>query len=498
MTLLHSLPRVPCRAISRQIFLYPRPPPGSSIQITIRPLHSPHPHHASSPLRLPPSLRGRHPITFFTHRFASSSPQPPNPGPGATPPPVGQPPRRLFGPKGRITTFLLVLAVFSALYEIDHHLLWRPLNPTTFVPFTITSREQVSPTAFILTVTPSDCLPWTGVLYPLNILSPFYAPDRAARWGHVLLRDIWRTGATWSVEVKQPQLQVAREYTPLPPTVASEEAESPTRALMFELYYVPKDPPRLRFLIRRMEGGEVSNYLSGLEVGDEIELRGPHYGFDVPRRLGDGDRVIFLAGGTGIAPALQVARAVLRGWEGLTDGPKVDILWANRHRADCVGCPEVRNPNGQLDGSGGPVLDQLAEIQKKYPGRVTVRCTVDEERSFVQMATLAGLVTSGPRRIEDGQDSDDCSLHSQEAAAWRPAMDIDSEKKKKDAVVDYCCCGGGKNLLFVSGPDGFIEYFAGAKRWANGMELQGPVGGILGRLKARFPEAMNDWLVLKL
>ena len=77
-------------------------------------------------------------------------------------------------------------------------------------------------------------------------------------------------------------------------------------------------------------------------------------------------------------------------------------------------------------------------------------------------------------------------------------MDIDAEKKKKDALVDHCSCGSGKNLLFVSGPDGFIEYFAGAKRWANGMELQGPVGGILGRLKAQFPESMNDWLVLKL
>lgn len=378
-------------------------------------------------------------------------------------------------------------------FGIDY-LLWRPLNTTTFVPFTIVSREQISPTAFVLTVQPSKSMPWTGLLRIFNLL-PIVGRDLARGLDDELFDDIWKRGATWSVEVKQPQLQVARDYTPLPPVV-----DRLTRRREMKKGQAWSNP-ELKFLIRRMDGGEVSNYLAGLKVGDEVELRGPHYGFDVGRRLGDMDRVVFLAGGTGIAPALQVVKAVLQGerreGQELKEGPRVDVLWANRQRADCVGCPEVRDALGELEGNGGPVLDQLAELQRRYPERLTVKCTVDEERSFVQMETLAGLVMSGVRGTEGGQETQDCWLHSQEAVTWRPAADVDA-KKKPAKEVDHCGCGSGKNLLFVSGPDGFIDHFAGAKRWANGMELQGPVGGILGKMKAKYPDAMNDWLVLKL
>ncbi len=50
----------------------------------------------------------------------------------------------------------------------------------------------------------------------------------------------------------------------------------------------------------------------------------------------------------------------------------------------------------------------------------------------------------------------------------------------------------------VSGPDGFISTFAGPKRWADGKELQGSVGGVLGHLIAGNPGFWRDWLVLKL
>jgi hypothetical protein len=280
-------------------------------------------------------------------------------------------------------------------------------------------------------------------------------------------------------------LQVAREYTPLP-EVAGVDPEN----------WKTEGKAELRFLIRKMEGGEVSNYLSSLNVGDAVELRGPHYGFDVRKRLGGAERVVFLAGGTGIAPALQVVKAVLEG-ERLEKGPRVDILWANRQRADCRACPGLGSRTGELEaGTGGPVLEQLAEMQRRYPGRVSVRCTVDEERSFVEMGALAGLVASAAGKGGDGEEVKDCWLHSQEAVAWRPAADVDSENTVLD--LGECRCWNGKNLLFVSGPDGFVEHFAGPKRWANGMELQGPVGGVLGKIRARYPDVMKDWLVLKL
>lgn len=383
-------------------------------------------------------------------------------------------------------TSLLLLT--SALFLLTSAPEQQTLNPTTFARFTVTAKQQISPTAFILTVTPSDLLPRTGFLATLyDLVLPSRSPARAAERHAKHFADVWDRGVTWSVEVKQPLLQVAREYTPLPDVLDLDE----NAATGEEEAGMRERKAELKFLIRRTERGEVSGYLAGLEPGDEVQLRGPHFGFDVRQRLGSGDgRIVFLAGGTGIAPALQVVRAVLASGE---DSAKVDVLWANRQRADCRACPSLGSA-GELQAGAerGPVLDLLAEIQRRYPGRVTVRCAVDEERSFVDTGALAGLVKSEAGERQGGEVVKGCVLHDQDAVARRPAADADVDTEGR------CRCGGGKNLLFVSGPDGFVEHFAGPKRWADGMELQGPVGGVLGKLRVRQPYVMKEWLVLKL
>ncbi|CCF45039.1 hypothetical protein CH063_14249 [Colletotrichum higginsianum] len=56
----------------------------------------------------------------------------------------------------------------------------------------------------------------------------------------------------------------------------------------------------------------------------------------------------------------------------------------------------------------------------------------------------------------------------------------------------------GKNVFVVSGPEGFVEAYAGAKVWRDGGQLQGPVGGMLGALQRKNPDTLKDWIVLKL
>ena len=82
--------------------------------------------------------------------------------------------------------------------------------------------------------------------------------------------------------MKQPQLQIGRSYTPLPPTQQAEFAGG------------------LRFLIRREPPGEFSTYLHKLPISANIKLRGPQIEYKIPK---DVDEILFLAGGTGIAPA---------------------------------------------------------------------------------------------------------------------------------------------------------------------------------------------------
>jgi ferredoxin-NADP reductase len=64
----------------------------------------------------------------------------------------------------------------------------------------------------------------------------------------------------------------------------------------------------LAITVERIDDGEVSPYLTGvLEVGDEIELRGP-IGGHFTWRVEDGGPLLLVAGGSGIAPLMSMLR----------------------------------------------------------------------------------------------------------------------------------------------------------------------------------------------
>jgi len=273
-----------------------------------------------------------------------------------------------------------------------------PFDPPRFSPFKVVKREVVSSTSVILTV------------------------QRYANGTEDLYKDMWDKGI-WSVEVKQPELQIARSYTPLPPIT-------------------PVGYSELRFLIRKEHKGEVSGYLHRLGLGSQIELRGPHPGFDIPEDVAE---VVFIAGGTGIAPALQAAYTTL---ERRNTEARVRIVWSNRWRDDCQG-------GGQLDMIGrkepGSIVQELEALQKRYPSRLMVDYFVDQENTFLNQKTIVQIT----------QDSGRSNAQ-------------------------------GPKLLFISGPEGFVNHFAGPKLWENGKEGQGVVAGVIGKMKLR------DWTIWKL
>jgi ferredoxin-NADP reductase len=285
-------------------------------------------------------------------------------------------------------------------------------DPPRFTPFTITKREIVSPTSIILTLRPR--------LAPLNESTA----DLYKEW--------WES-VIWSVEVKQPELQIARSYTPLPPTKSDENSE-------------------LRFLIRKEHKGEMSGYLHSLDVGSKIELRGPHLGYDLPQDVAD---VVFLAGGTGIAPALQVAYTLLERRK--TDGEqaRIRIVWSNRRREDCEGGVGQRDNMAQQRGKQtGRIVEELENLQRRHPDQLTVDYLVDEENRFLNRRKISQITN-------------------------------DSQNIERDAKQP------APKLLFISGPEGFVNYFAGPKKWEDGKEGQGAVTGVLGQMR------LKDWTIWK-
>jgi hypothetical protein len=292
-------------------------------------------------------------------------------------------------------------------------------NSPRFTPFTIIKRDIVSPSSIILTLRPHS-----------DLLNP-HASDP--------YKESWEKGP-WSVEVKQPELQIARSYTPLPPAESDSIGD-------------------LRFLIRREHKGEVSSYLHALPVGSKLELRGPNLEFYLPQEITD---VVFLAGGTGIAPAMQVAYNLLERRPDDAKTPRIQIVWANRRREDCEDGTSSRNdPNS--NGRTGHIVRELQNLQLKYPDNFSVEYLVDEEGTYLDQKRIAELTK------KTGSEAKFGSVALRGAIATR----IDSK------------------LLFVSGPEGFVNFLAGPKRWEGGKEVQGEVGGILGRLWLR------DWKIWK-
>ena len=393
-----------------------------------------------------------------------------------------------------------------------------PLNSTSFEPFTVVAREQVSPTSFILTVRPRfarEPEQADAILVFLRTLFPFCRFPREVHTNRPVLEQAWRHGL-WSVETKQPQLQVARHYTPLP-------AES-KKAEVLDL-----ERGEMRFFIRKIDAGEVSSYLSLLGVGDQVELRGPHLGFDVRARLGSAGRVVFLAGGTGVAPALQTMRALLDSPH--ADRPSVSLIWANRHRADCPGAGNSSSPS-----SPNAMVSLLDHFKQRHPNALHYSCTVEEEGAVISAAdilqatgfharcrptkTASRWFSSRSTALDDENCPDPspvnttaCAYHSAAALASSAGKDPSSSPDgsswrllEETVAISRCGCVdvqgmptlGGKNLLMVSGPEGFIAAYAGSKVWGNGKELQGQVGGAVGAWEMILPKFWADWLVLKL
>lgn len=342
--------------------------------------------------------------------------------------------------------------------------------------------------------------------------------------------------------MKQPQLQIARHYTPLPPppspgfdgvATTSTVAAPPTASGS------PGAAQQLQFYVRQYDGGEVSTYLSRLRAGELIEIRGPHLGFDLGARLGQQEgeqgatlaqrrrKVVFLAGGTGVAPALQVAAYVLGRKD--DDDVEVEILWASRSSVDCAGAQRIpvekRRGWWSFSSSGGKkavderqhleeepsaVVRQIRELQAAYEKRnrkqlLEVKCAVDEEGSMIQAQNIMEAVGSAAQEIQV-LASPSCQFHSQQQLEYSTEeSDVSGNGSqgdgKKIVAPPQCTCSGegvkGKNLLIVSGPDGFVSAYVGPKVWANGGERQGPVGGVVRGLIKDKPEIWKDWLVLK-
>ena len=346
-----------------------------------------------------------------------------------------QRPRRFGRNALLIVTFSAVTGfLLRAFFKPNHAPTWDQssfLDPHRFRSFTLIGKESISSTSSIFRIRPAN-----GSL-------------DAKR-----LQELWDRGI-WSVQVKQPQLQIVRAYTPLPPDTEAINGQDDDTV------------NELRLLIRREEGGEVSGYLHRLPIGSEIEVRRANIEFQLPP---DATEILFLAGGTGIVPAMQLAFASLR-----RSHTRTHILWANRRREDCVGgispstsltkpytqswlrktlgAPSTGERESSVSNTTQPssIVRQFQHYERQ---KISVEYFVDEEHSFIKPEQVA--------------------------------------ERLKPEAVNHVNNPQPSRFILVSGPDGFVAYWAGKKPMEGGEDSQGPVGGVLSRLD------LGEWKVYKL
>ena len=360
----------------------------------------------------------------------------------------------------------------------------KQIDFTVFHPFEIVSKQSVSSTCSIFT------------LKSQSRTCPY----------HELYRDAWKKGV-WSVQIKQPQLQIVRSYTPLPPPpdgLNDEDGDSSSTIT------------ELRFLIRREPHGEVSEYLHNLPVGAVVHIRGLDVEYEIPSDI---DGVLFIAGGTGIAPSLQIAHSLLKRRKSTGFLPRLHILWANRRREDAtggvsstsiVGSHGVRRPLARFfwaaeqsaqqqqqqlqqpqQASPPPhqssiIIQQINHLKQASQGRFTLDYLIDEEDSYITQALLKTYLLSL------------CKTHVKQPSRSDSDSPTEDPAQTRAQVRDSMRSRG---LVLISGPDGFISHHAGPKMWAgSGKQSQGPLGGNLEAVLGigTGVELASSWEVWKL
>ncbi|KAI8995930.1 hypothetical protein BC832DRAFT_535628 [Gaertneriomyces semiglobifer] len=175
-------------------------------------------------------------------------------------------------------------------------------------------------------------------------------------------------------------------------------------------------------LVKKYENGSVSKLIHSLEPGDKLEMRGPIE--TLPYEPNVVEEIGMIAGGTGISPLYQLIKRILRD---PSDKTRISLIYANRSEDDI------------------PLHNELQLLSSKHPDRLRVYHTIEKQRH--------------------------------QERPWGQGTGYVSAKMIKEHLP--ASERGSSAAILVCGPDGMIQYVAGAKEENNS---QGPLGGLLAKL----------------
>ena len=127
--------------------------------------------------------------------------------------------------------------------------------------------------------------------------------------------------------------------------------------------------------------GKVTRALHRLEAGDEIGVRGP-FGHGFPIRILEGNDLLIVAGGLGIAPLRSLIHYVL---DNRRDFGKTHILLGCRTPGDMLFADEIDDWRRRMDVHSECTVDRAAPEWTGHVGRITTLIPgvdIEPERTF--------------------------------------------------------------------------------------------------------------------
>lgn len=167
-------------------------------------------------------------------------------------------------------------------------------------------------------------------------------------------------------------------------------------------------------MIKLYPKGKMSSIISKLNVGDEIEIRGPYGSFKY--QTNSFKRLVLLAAGTGIAPMFQLIQHILKNEEELT---RLHLLYSSKSFKDILLREELHELQSYWNFTVFHYLSEEKESKnKKYSENVVLRRLMKEDVKEVLMKMFPNetlVLISGTKSFDkdmvnatlDVLDSDD-------------------------------------------------------------------------------------------
>ncbi|KAJ2157958.1 hypothetical protein GGF46_004124 [Coemansia sp. RSA 552] len=198
------------------------------------------------------------------------------------------------------------------------------LHPEKYTPFTLVEREPLT----------ADT-----TRFRFRVNRPRFDGDQEK------LADSVISQGAWAVDVKDHLVQTYRTYTPVDYQVA--ETVDEDRGLR---------EGHCDLVVKRYPQGSLSRFLHGTRVGDQVEMRGPILTW--PYSPGKYGHVYMVAGGTGVAPMLQLIDRILR--DPADSATRMSLLYGSQSEGDII------------------YRSQLDALAKDHPDRLAITYLVDK------------------------------------------------------------------------------------------------------------------------